>query len=407
MKLSTLKPATVTFVLSSFERYWVTFTVAQRWKVLLRTIAPTITTPVTNHKASQKSILNIFAPKLSPKLRKVPQSDTYILAIESSCDETAAAILHNGNILANRIAGQSVHEKYGGVVPELASRAHQQNIVPVVDVALTEAGISKDQLTAIAFTRGPGLLGSLLVGVTFAKSLALSLNIPLIEVNHMDAHVLAHFIDAPRPQFPFLCLTVSGGHTQILKVNSPMDMELLGHTQDDAAGEAFDKAAKILGLPYPGGPLIDKYAKEGTPHRFKFPEGKVEGLDFSFSGFKTSVLYFVRDNVAENPHFVEENLADICASVQHTIVSVLIKKLTLAAQQTGITEVAIAGGVSANSGLRTALEQAGKANGWNTYIPKFEYCTDNAAMIAMAGHFKYEKGIFTGQEVVPFTRTGA
>jgi N6-L-threonylcarbamoyladenine synthase len=334
----------------------------------------------------------------------VSQTNSYILAIESSCDETAAAILHNGNILANIIAGQTVHEKYGGVVPELASRAHQQNIVPVVDVALKEAGINKEQLTAIAFTRGPGLLGSLLVGVTFAKSLALALNIPLIEVNHMDAHVLAHFIDDPKPDFPFLCLTVSGGHTQILKVNSPLHMEILGQTQDDAAGEAFDKAAKILGLPYPGGPLIDKYAKEGNPLRFKFPEGKVGELDFSFSGFKTSVLYFVRDNVATNPHFIEENLADICASVQYTIVSVLIKKLSIAAQKTGITHVAISGGVSANSGLRSALQQEGEKNGWSTYIPKFEYCTDNAAMIAIAGYFKYQKGEFVGQDVVPFTR---
>jgi len=336
----------------------------------------------------------------------VHQSETYILAIESSCDETAAAILHNGNILANVVAGQSVHEKFGGVVPELASRAHQQNIVPVVDVALKEAKIAKEQLTAVAFTRGPGLLGSLLVGVTFAKSLALSLNIPLIEVNHMDAHVLAHFIDAPKPNFPFLCLTVSGGHTQILQVNSPLSMELLGQTQDDAAGEAFDKAAKILGLPYPGGPLIDKYAKEGNPLRFKFPEGKVGALDFSFSGFKTSVLYFVRDNVAANPNFIDENLADICASIQYAIVSVLIKKLSLAASQTGIKEIAIAGGVSANSGLRTALEKAGKQNGWNTYIPKFEYCTDNAAMIAMAGHFKYLEKQFVGQDTMPFSRLG-
>lgn len=334
------------------------------------------------------------------------QSETYILAIESSCDETAAAILHNGNILANVVAGQSVHEKFGGVVPELASRAHQQNIVPVVDVALKEAKITKEQLTAIAFTRGPGLLGSLLVGVTFAKSFALSLNIPLIEVNHMDAHVLAHFIDEPKPSFPFLCLTVSGGHTQILQVNSPLSMELLGQTQDDAAGEAFDKAAKILGLPYPGGPLIDKYSKEGNPLRFKFPEGKVGELDFSFSGFKTSVLYFVRDHVAANPNFIDENLADICASVQHAIVGVLIKKLRFAAAQTGIKEVAIAGGVSANNGLRAVLEETGKQYGWNTYIPKFEYCTDNAAMIAIAGYFKFLEKQFVGQGTVPFTRLG-
>lgn len=334
----------------------------------------------------------------------MPQNEAYILAIESSCDETAAAILHKGNILANVIATQGVHEKYGGVVPELASRAHQQNIVPVVDVALKEAGITKEQLTAIAFTRGPGLLGSLLVGVTFAKSLALSLNIPLLEVNHMDAHVLAHFIDEPKPQLPFLCLTVSGGHTQILRVDSPLKMELLGQTQDDAAGEAFDKAAKILGLPYPGGPLIDKYAKKGDPHRFKFPKGKVGDLDFSFSGFKTAVLYFVRDNTAKNPKFIEENLNNICASVQYTIVSDLIEKLHTAAQKTGIKELAIAGGVSANSGLRTALEQLGKEHNYNTYIPKFEYCTDNAAMIAIAGYFKFLEKQFATQDVVPFAR---
>lgn len=336
----------------------------------------------------------------------MPQSDTYILAIESSCDETAAAILHNGNILANVVAAQSVHQKYGGVVPELASRAHQQNIVPVVDVALKDAGISKEMLTAVAFTRGPGLLGSLLVGVTFAKSLALSLNIPLIEVNHMDAHVLAHFIDEPKPQFPFLCLTVSGGHTQILKVESPLKMELLGQTQDDAAGEAFDKAAKILGLPYPGGPLIDKYAKEGNPKRFKFPTGKVGELDFSFSGFKTSVLYFVRDNTAENSDFIKDNLNDICASVQHTIVSDLMAKLTLAAEKTGIKQVAIAGGVSANSCLRKSLQEKGIEKGWETFIPKFEYCTDNAAMIAIAGYFKFLEKQFTEQNITPFTRLG-
>ncbi|HYG15109.1 MAG TPA: tRNA (adenosine(37)-N6)-threonylcarbamoyltransferase complex transferase subunit TsaD [Bacteroidia bacterium] len=331
-------------------------------------------------------------------------NDIYILAIESSCDETAAAVIKNGNILANIIAGQQVHEQYGGVVPELASRAHQQNIVPVVDVALKQAGVSKEQLSAIAFTRGPGLMGSLLVGVTFAKSLALALSIPLIEVNHMEAHVLAHFIEEPRPQYPFLCLTVSGGHTQIIKVISPFKMELLGETRDDAAGEAFDKAAKILGLPYPGGPLIDKYAKQGNPQRFKFPAGQMPGLDFSFSGFKTSVLYFVRDNVAENPGFIEDNIADICASVQYTIVNYLLKKLTEATVQTGIKEVAIAGGVSANSGLRNALETTGKANGWNTYVPKFEYCTDNAAMIAMAGHYKFLEGEFVGQEVTPYAK---
>ncbi len=332
------------------------------------------------------------------------KTEAYILAIESSCDETAAAVLHKGNILANVIAAQSVHEKYGGVVPELASRAHQQNIVPVVDVALKEAGIAKEKITAIAFTKGPGLLGSLLVGVTFAKSLALSLNIPLIEVNHMDAHVLAHFIDDPKPQFPFLCLTVSGGHTQIVRVDSPLKMELLGKTQDDAAGEAFDKAAKILGLPYPGGPLIDKYAKDGNPHRFKFPKGKVSEFDFSFSGFKTSVLYFVRDNTAQNPDFVKENLNDICASIQYTIVSYLLEKLHIAAKKTGIKELAIAGGVSANSSLRQALQTLGRQNNYTTYIPQFEYCTDNAAMIAIAGYFKLLENQYSTQSVVPFAR---
>ena len=330
-----------------------------------------------------------------------------ILAIESSCDETAAAIISNGKILANSIANQTVHEAYGGVVPELASRAHQQNIVPVVQHALANAGISKNSLDAIAFTRGPGLLGSLLVGTSFAKSFALGLNIPLIEVDHLQAHVLAHFIDEPKPQFPFLCLLVSGGHTQIIKITSPLKMEIIGKTTDDAAGEAFDKTAKILDLPYPGGPLIDKYAQKGNPHKFKFPDSRVPGFDYSFSGLKTAILYFVRDNVKLNPNFVEENLADICASVQHTIIRYLMDKLVKAAEETGIKEVAIAGGVSANSGLRNTLEELGKQNGWNTYIPQFEYCTDNAAMIAMTAHFKYLQKDFSTQRVSPYPKSKA
>lgn len=328
-----------------------------------------------------------------------------ILAIESSCDETAAAIIQNGKILANSIANQTVHEAYGGVVPELASRAHQQNIVPVVQHALANASVSKNDLDAIAFTRGPGLLGSLLVGTSFAKSFALGLDIPLIEVDHLQAHVLAHFIDEPKPQFPFLCLLVSGGHTQIIKVSSPLEMEIIGKTTDDAAGEAFDKTAKILGLPYPGGPLIDKYAKEGDPTKFKFPDSRVPNFDYSFSGLKTAILYFVRDNLKENPNFIEENLADICASVQYTIIRYLMDKLKKAANQTGIKEIAIAGGVSANSGLRAKLEELGKKHGWNTYIPKFEYCTDNAAMIAMTAHFKYLNKDFSTQRVSPYPKS--
>lgn len=328
-----------------------------------------------------------------------------ILAIESSCDETAAAIISNGKILANSIANQTVHELYGGVVPELASRAHQQNIVPVVQHALANARISKNDLNAIAFTRGPGLLGSLLVGTSFAKSFALGLDIPLIEVDHLQAHVLAHFIDEPKPQFPFLCLLVSGGHTQIIKVSSPTDMEIIGKTTDDAAGEAFDKTAKILGLPYPGGPLIDKYAQEGNPNKFPFPNSKVPNFDYSFSGLKTSILYFVRDQVKLDPHFVEENLTDICASVQHTIIRYLMEKLVKAAEETGIKEIAIAGGVSANSGLRTTLEELGNKHSWNTYIPQFEYCTDNAAMIAMTAHFKYLQGDFSTQRVSPYPKS--
>lgn len=327
-----------------------------------------------------------------------------IVAIESSCDETSAAVLSNGQIRSNVIATQLIHEQYGGVVPELASRAHQQHILPVVARALADANVDKNQLSAVAFTRGPGLLGSLLVGASFAKALALGLNIPLIEVNHMQAHVLAHFIEPPKPQFPFLCLTVSGGHTQLVRVDGPLAMRVIGQTMDDAVGEAFDKSAKLLGLPYPGGPLIDQYAKEGNPLAFKFPMSEMPDLNFSFSGIKTAILYFLRGNVKTNPNFITENLADICASIQYTLVQMLLTKLKRAARETGIRAVAIAGGVSANSGLRTALEQLGAEQGWTVFIPRFEYCTDNAAMIAMAAQFKYEAGAFVGQDVSPLPR---
>ncbi|GAB3644278.1 tRNA (adenosine(37)-N6)-threonylcarbamoyltransferase complex transferase subunit TsaD [Spirosoma arcticum] len=327
-----------------------------------------------------------------------------ILAIESSCDETSAAVLTDGHMRANVVATQLIHEQYGGVVPELASRAHQQHILPVVERALSDAKTAKSDLSAIAFTRGPGLLGSLLVGTSFAKAMALGLNIPLIEVNHMQAHVLAHFIDAPHPTFPFLCLTVSGGHTQIVRVDGPLDMTIIGQTQDDAVGEAFDKSAKLLGLPYPGGPLIDKYAQGGNPLAYRFPMGDMPELNFSFSGIKTAILYFLRDNTKANPDFIAQHLPDICASIQHTLVQMLLTKLKRAARETGIREIAIAGGVSANSGLRTTLTQLGAEQGWTVYIPRFEYCTDNAAMIAMAARFKYEQGTFTPQTVSPMPR---
>lgn len=327
-----------------------------------------------------------------------------ILGIESSCDETSAAVCVDGQIVSNVIASQAVHANYGGVVPELASRAHQQNIIPTIDQAIRDAKISKKDIEAVAFTRGPGLLGSLLVGVSFAKSFALARNIPLIEVNHMQAHVLAHFIESPKPQFPFLCLTVSGGHTQIILVKDYFDMELIGETLDDAAGEAFDKTAKILNLPYPGGPLIDKYAKQGDPNAFSLPEPQISGLNFSFSGLKTAILYLVRDEVAKNPQFLEERINDLCASVQQRIVSILLQKLKKAAQQTGIKQVAIAGGVSANSALRQQLNEYGERYDWTTYIPKFEYCTDNAAMIAIAGYHKFLLGEFVGQDITPAAR---
>ena len=326
----------------------------------------------------------------------------HILAIESSCDETAAAVCADGKILSNIIASQKIHEQYGGVIPELASRAHMQHIVPVVDTALRQAGISMGQVDAIAFTQAPGLIGALLVGAQFAKSLSLALDVPLIAVHHMQAHVLANLIDDPKPDFPFLCLTVSGGHTQIVLCKSPAQLQVLGQTIDDAAGEAFDKSAKLLGLPYPGGPLIDKYAKEGNPQAYKFPEPKMEGLNFSFSGLKTSILYFLqnagRSNVykesflateQERERFISENLPDICASIQHRIISILLNKLEKAAKETGISSICIAGGVSANSGLRTGIKELGDKLGWNVHIPAFTYCTDNAAMIAITGYYKF------------------
>ncbi|GHE23082.1 tRNA (adenosine(37)-N6)-threonylcarbamoyltransferase complex transferase subunit TsaD [Sphingobacterium griseoflavum] len=327
-----------------------------------------------------------------------------ILGIESSCDETSASICIDGEIKSNIIAGQAIHANYGGVVPELASRAHQQHIIPTVDHAIQQAKIHKNDIDAVAFTRGPGLLGSLLVGTSFAKAFALARHIPLIEVNHMQAHILAHFIDEPKPAFPFLCLTVSGGHTQIVLVKDFFDMELLGQTLDDAAGEAFDKTAKILNLPYPGGPLIDKYAKDGNPDAFKLPEPQIADLDFSFSGLKTAILYMVQAQEKLNPDFLQENLPDVCASVQSRIVSILLNKLKKAAKQTGVTNVAIAGGVSANSGLRESLLAMGSRYQWNVFIPKFEYCTDNAAMIAIAGYQKYLKNDFVGQDIAPLAR---
>lgn len=331
----------------------------------------------------------------------------YILSIESSCDDTAAAVLENGKVLSNVVARQAIHEQYGGVVPELASRAHQQNIVPVIDVALSNANISREQLNAVAFTQGPGLMGSLLVGSSFAKSMALALNVPLIAVNHMQAHILAHFIDEEgfdKPQFPFLAMTISGGHTQIVTVKDFFDMEIIGETTDDAVGEAFDKSAKILGLPYPGGPLVDKYAQLGNPKAFAFTKPKVPGMDFSFSGLKTQILYFVQKNVALNPNFVEENMNDICASIQHTIINILMDKLKLAVKETGITQVAIGGGVSANSGIRNTLKEAEKKYGWKTFIPKFEYTTDNAAMIGIVGYQKYLQHMFNDASVTSKAR---
>ncbi len=342
-----------------------------------------------------------FIPKM------LENKTIYILAIESSCDDTSAAILMNDKVLSNVVATQAIHEEYGGVVPELASRAHQQNIVPVVHQAIAKANIDKKQLSAIAFTRGPGLMGSLLVGTSFAKSLSLGLQIPLIEVNHMKAHILAHFINdetMTTPSFPFLALTISGGHTQIVQVNDFFDMKIIGQTLDDAVGEAFDKSAKILGLPYPGGPLIDKYAKNGNSSKFDFPIPNVKDLDFSFSGLKTNILYFIQRETKKDPDFTKNNLEDICASIQYTIITILMKKLKKAVKLTGIKEIAIGGGVSANSGIRETLTEAQTKYGWKTYIPKFEYCTDNAAMIGIVGYKKYKEEKFSQQDITAKAR---
>ena len=335
--------------------------------------------------------------------------DITILGIESSCDDTSAAVIRGNVLLSNVIASQAVHIKYGGVIPELASRAHQQNIVPVVDTALKEAGITADKLDAIAFTRGPGLLGSLLVGVSFTKGLSIAHNIPMVEVNHLQGHILSHFLDLPdrklaHPDFPFLCLLVSGGHTQIVRVNSPLEMEIVGTTIDDAAGEAFDKCAKVMGLPYPGGPVIDRLAKEGDPKAFRFARPHVDGFDYSFSGLKTSFLYTLRDAVAQDPDFIEKHKADLCASLQSTVVSILLDKLVKAAREYDIRDIAIAGGVSANSGLRNGIVEEGRKRGWRTFLPEFKFTTDNAAMIAMAGLYRYRAGLFSSLEVSPVAR---
>ncbi|WP_295878678.1 tRNA (adenosine(37)-N6)-threonylcarbamoyltransferase complex transferase subunit TsaD [uncultured Alistipes sp.] len=335
--------------------------------------------------------------------------DITILGIESSCDDTSAAVIRGNVLLSNVIASQAVHIKYGGVIPELASRAHQQNIVPVVDTALKEAGITADKLDAIAFTRGPGLLGSLLVGVSFTKGLSIAHNIPMVEVNHLQGHILSHFLDLPdrklpHPDFPFLCLLVSGGHTQIVRVNSPLEMEIVGTTIDDAAGEAFDKCAKVMGLPYPGGPVIDRLAKEGDPKAFRFARPHVDGFDYSFSGLKTSFLYTLRDAVAQDPDFIEKHKTDLCASLQSTVVSILLDKLVKAAREYDIRDIAIAGGVSANSGLRNGIVEEGRKRGWRTFLPEFKFTTDNAAMIAMAGLYRYRAGLFSSLEVSPVAR---
>lgn len=332
-----------------------------------------------------------------------------ILGIESSCDDTSAAVIKDGYLLSNLIANQSVHKTYGGVVPELASRAHQQNIIPVVDQALKLAHVNKKEIDAVAFTRGPGLLGSLLVGTSFAKSFSLAMDIPLVEVNHLQAHILVHFIkeiekEKDYPGFPFLCLLVSGGHTQIVVVRNYLDMEIIGQTIDDAAGEAFDKCAKVIGLPYPGGPVVDKYAQQGDKNKFSFSKPRIKDLDYSFSGLKTSFLYFVRDNIQENPNFVKENTMDLCASIQHSIVEILMQKLEKAAKLTGIKQIAVAGGVSANSGLRSALQNRAKKYHWKTFVPEFKFTTDNAAMISITGYYKYLNKEFASQDVAPLAR---
>lgn len=338
------------------------------------------------------------------------EQNIILLGIESSCDDTSAAIVKDGVILSNVVASQKVHEEYGGVVPELASRAHQQNIIPVVDRAIVRAGIAKSEISAVAFTRGPGLLGSLLVGTSFAKAFALASGIPLIEVNHLQGHVLALFIKEKQkaynpPKFPFLCLLVSGGNSQIILVRDYLHMEVIGQTIDDAAGEAFDKCAKVIGLPYPGGPHVDRLAQQGNPEKFIFAKPRIPGLDYSFSGLKTSFLYFLRDNLKENENFIEENTADLCASLQHTIIDILLNKLKKASKQTGIKEIAVAGGVSANSGLRDALRESAKKHHWNLFIPNIEYTMDNAAMIAITGYIKYLNKEFAEQSIVPFARS--
>lgn len=332
-----------------------------------------------------------------------------ILGIESSCDDTSAAVIKDGYLLSNLIANQSVHKTYGGVVPELASRAHQQNIIPVVDQALKLAHVEKEEIDAVAFTRGPGLLGSLLVGTSFAKSFSLAMDIPLVEVNHLQAHILVHFIkeiekEKDYPEFPFLCLLVSGGHTQIVVVRNYLDMEIIGQTIDDAAGEAFDKCAKVIGLPYPGGPVVDKYAQQGDKNKFSFSKPRIKDLDYSFSGLKTSFLYFIRDNIQENPNFVKENTMDLCASIQHSIVEILMQKLEKAVKLTGIKQIAVAGGVSANSGLRNALQQRAQKYQWKTFLPEFKFTTDNAAMIAITGYYKYLNKEFASQDITPLAR---
>lgn len=334
---------------------------------------------------------------------------TFILGIESSCDDTSAAVLRDTSLLANVMASQEVHRQYGGVIPELASRAHQQNILPVVSEALRLAGVTMDDMDAIAFTRGPGLLGSLLVGTSFAKGLSLSTGKPLIEVNHLQGHILSHFVQDPSsphpvPDFPFLCLLVSGGHTQIVRVDDPLHFSILGHTIDDAVGEAFDKCAKLMGLGYPGGPVVDRLAKEGDPNRFRFAKPNVPGLDYSFSGIKTSLLYFLRDQLKEDPDFLEKNKADLCASFQKDLIDILLKKLILAVKQTGIRQVAISGGVSANSGLRNRIEEEGARRGWTTFLPALRFTTDNAAMIAITGHYKYLSGQFAPLDIAPLSR---
>jgi N6-L-threonylcarbamoyladenine synthase len=351
-------------------------------------------------------ILNTFVI-YNTNLTILRQKDIIILGIESSCDDTSAAILKNNTILSNLIARQEIHESFGGVVPELASRAHQQNIIPVVDAAIKKAGVSKNDIDAIAFTRGPGLMGSLVVGTSFSKAFAMAMNIPMIDVNHMIGHVLAHFIDEEgkeKPKFPFLCLTVSGGHTQIVLVEDHLKMKVIGTTIDDAAGEAFDKAAKMLGFPYPGGPLIDKHAKNGNSLKFEFSKSTIPNYDYSFSGLKTSILYFLQKQVRLNENFIAENLNDLCASIQKAIIDSLLKKLQKAAKELNINEIAIAGGVSANSGLRDALTHLSKEIKWNVYFPKFEYCTDNAAMIAITGKYMFEKGLFADQSIAATAR---